>query len=74
DFTDAGSLVRYLMPLGDAQGPFHIEAELWYQPIGFRWAHNLAPYDAAEPRRFVSYYDSMASSTAVVLARSEATK
>jgi hypothetical protein len=73
DFTDAGSLVRYSVPLKDARGPFHIEAELWYQPIGFRWAHNLSPYDAPEPRRFVSYYNSMASSTAVVLARSEAT-
>jgi len=74
DFTDAGSLVRYSVALADAQGPFRVEAELWYQPIGFRWAHNLSPYDAPEPRRFVSYYDSMASSTAVVLARAEATR
>src|SRR5438876_863475 len=74
DFTDAGSLVRYSVALADAQGPFRVEAELWYQPVGFRWAHNLSPYDAPEPRRFVSYYDSMASSTAVVLARAEATR
>src|SRR2546429_633114 len=74
DFTDAGSLVRYSVALADAQGPFRVEAELWYQPIGFRWAQNLSPYDAPEPRRFVSYYDSMASSTAVVLARAEATR
>src|SRR6266576_2318822 len=74
DFTDAGSLVRYSVALADAQGPFRVEAELWYQPIGFRWAHNLGTYDAPEPRRFVSYYDSMASSTAVVLARAEATR
>ena len=25
----------------DAAGPFRIEVELLYQPIGFRWAHNL---------------------------------
>ena len=74
DFTSAGSLVTYSVPLGDARGPFRVEAELLYQPIGFRWAHNLNPYDAPEPRRFVSYYDSMASSAAVVLARSEATQ
>src|SRR2546425_1175366 len=74
DFTDAGSLVRYSVALADAQGPFRVEAELWYQPVGFRWAHNLGTYDAPEPRRFVSYYDSMASSTAVVLARAEATR
>ena len=72
NFTDAGSLVRYSVPVGDAQGPFHVQAELWYQPIGFRWAHNLNPYDAVEPHRFVQYYESMASSSAVVLARAEA--
>src|SRR3984893_9245637 len=49
NFTDAGDLVRYSVPLGDAQGPFHIDVELWYQPIGFRWAHNLSPYTALEP-------------------------
>jgi len=73
NFTDRGSLVRYSVSTGDAPGPFHIEAELWYQPIGFRWAHNLAPYREAEPQRFVSYYHSMSSSTAVLLARAEAT-
>jgi hypothetical protein len=73
DFTDTGSLVHYSVALGDAQGPFHIDLELWYQPIGFRWAHNLSTYNAPEPRRFVNYYDSMSSATAVVLARAAAT-
>jgi hypothetical protein len=72
NFTDAGSQVRYLVSTGGAQGPFHVEVELWYQPIGFRWAHNLAPYKAEEPQRFVGYYDSMASTTAVLLTRAEA--
>ena len=72
NFTDAGDLVVYAVPVGDATGPFHVEAELWYQPIGFRWAHNLAPYDAPETRRLVSYYNSMSSTTATVLARAEA--
>jgi hypothetical protein len=69
NFTDAGDLVRYSIALGDAQGPFHVDAELWYQPIGFRWAHNLIPYQAAETRRLIGYYEAMASETAVVLAR-----
>jgi hypothetical protein len=73
-FTGAGDVVRYSVPISEAQGPFHIEAELWYQPIGFRWAHNLGPYNAAEPRRFVRYYDSMSSGTAAVLARAAATR
>ena len=74
NFTASGDLVRYSAPLGNAQGPFHIEAELWYQPIGFRWAHNLKPYDAMEPRRFVSWYSAMAKETATVLAKAEATQ
>jgi hypothetical protein len=73
NFTDAGDLLRYSVALGNAAGPFHIEVELGYQPIGFRWAHNLEPYSAAEPRRFVTYYESMSASTAVVLARAEVT-
>src|SRR4029077_466678 len=57
NFTGAGDLVRYSVTLGDAQGPFHIDAELWYQPIGFRWAHNLIPYQAAETSRLIGYYE-----------------
>jgi len=72
NFTDAGDLVRYSVASKGARGPFRVTAELWYQPIGFRWAHNLNPYSAAETRRFVSYYESMSSGTAVVLARAEA--
>ena len=53
-------------------GPFRIEAELCYQPVGFRWAHNLMRYNAMEPQRFVRYYDALSSSSAVVLARAEA--
>jgi hypothetical protein len=75
DFTDAGDRVRYSVDLGSAQGPFSIEAELWYQPIGYRWANNLKPYDrAAEPRRFNNYFDAMGPATAVVLARTEEMK
>lgn len=72
NFTDAGDSVHYSVALADAQGPFQIEAELWYQPIGFRWAHNLEAYDAPETKRIVGYYDSMPSATAVVLAHAQA--
>ena len=74
NFTDKGSLVRYSTALDPSAGPFHVEAELWYEPIGFRWAHNLTPYHSQEPQRMVSYYDSLASGAAVMLAKSEATK
>ena len=72
DFNDKGALTRYVINTGNAAGPFHVEVELWYQPIGFRWAHNLASYKAMEPQRFVSYYEAAAQHTALVMARAEA--
>jgi cytochrome c551/c552 len=68
-FTGGGDRVRYLVNAAPADGPFEIEVELRYQPIGFRWAQNLARYDAPELRRFVSYFNSMAASSSVVVAR-----
>lgn len=70
DFTGGGDRVRYAVDLGGAQGPVRIEAELWYQPIGYRWANNLKPYNGAkEPHRFTGFFDSMAQGSATVLAR-----
>ncbi|PYX08092.1 MAG: hypothetical protein DMG88_11875 [Acidobacteria bacterium] len=74
DFTDKGSLVRYSVAVDPSAGPFHMEAELWYEPIGYRWAHNLGAYQAQETQRLVNYYDSLASGAAVILAKAEATK
>jgi hypothetical protein len=74
NFTDKGAVTRYMLNVGDAQGPFHVEAELWYQPIGFRWAHNLEPYKAEDPQRFVGYYTSAAKRSAVVLGKAETTR
>ena len=68
-FVGGGDRVIYRVDVGSATGPFAIEAELRYQPIAYRWARNLASYDAVEPRRFVSYYDQMAAESSVVLAR-----
>jgi hypothetical protein len=70
DFTGVGDRVRYSIGVANAQGPFTVEAELLYQPIGWRWANNLKAYDkAAEPRRFTGYYDAMAASATTTLAR-----
>ena len=73
NFIAAGSLVQYSVPIANAQGPFQIEAELWYQPIGFRWAHNLAPYDSTETKRFVAYYTQNPAASALVVAHASAT-
>lgn len=72
DFVGGADRVRYRIALGGARGPFRVVAALWYQPISFRWAQNLRPYEAFEPQRFLRYFDEMASYSAVVLARGEA--
>ena len=69
DFQGGSDTVRYAVPLGGADGPFTVEAELWYQPIAYRWAHNLAEYPADEPARFVAYYRSLSASSTILLAR-----
>ncbi len=70
DFTGGGDRVRYSVDPGGASGPFKVDVELLYQPIGYRWAQNLKSYTQAfEPRRFTEYYDTMAGGTTAVLAR-----
>jgi hypothetical protein len=73
DFTDRGHKVRYCVDLGSAVGPFEVDAELWYQPIGYRWASNLKGYDAQEPKRFTAYYDSMGTGSAILLVKTSNT-
>jgi hypothetical protein len=72
DFRGGGDRIRYSVEIAGAAGPFSIDAELWYQPIAFRWAQNLRPYRARETERFVSYFESMSSQSAEVLARGRA--
>lgn len=68
DFNDAGDRVRYLVDVRDARAPYTVEATLWYQSIGYRWAHNLAETDAPEPQRFVRMYEASADVSASRLA------
>ena len=73
DFGDGRDRVTYRVALENAQGPLTVTAELWYQPIGYRWAVNFRNYDAPEPKRFIGYWDSMAAESALALARGSAT-
>jgi len=66
-FTGAGDRVRYNVAVSGT-GPFEVEAELLYQPIGYRWANNLKRYDAMETARFNRYYDAMSTGSAARLA------
>jgi len=67
DFSDGSDQVRYSIDLEKSSGPFSVEAELLFQPIGFRWARNLAGSKAAEMAHFVSMYESMASAGCTVI-------
>jgi hypothetical protein len=71
DFAGGGDHVIYVVQSGDAPRPLRVEVELWYQPIGFRWAMNHVDYPQPESRRFVSYYRSVASASAVRLANAK---
>jgi hypothetical protein len=68
-FTEGRDRVRYSIPLGQAQGPFLIEAELRYQPVAYRWALNLRQRQAAETDRFAAMYQSTAGASATILAK-----
>ena len=72
DFAGGRDTVRYSIATGGARGPFRIEAELWYQSIGFRWAENLRRYDSPETRTFTRFFDAMKPASGVVLARARA--
>jgi hypothetical protein len=71
-FLGGSATTKYEIP-ASAAGPFKISVELMYQPIGFRWAHNLAPYKSDETQRFVSYFDQSAANSALSLAHADAT-
>jgi len=70
-FTAGSSTTRYKIATHGAKGPFHITAQLEYQPIGYRWAHNFSPYHASEPQRFVRYFKQDAAHSALVMAHAE---
>jgi hypothetical protein len=72
-FVAGGHHTRYRLDAGRAQPPFRVDVELWYQPIGYRWAQNLRLQPATETNRFVAYFESMADVSATVLARDSIT-
>ena len=72
DFTGGGDRVRYRVPLG-ATGPLTVRAELRYQSVSYRWAHNLGTRPASETSRFVRYYEAMSHLTTATLAAATTT-
>ena len=73
DFVAGSARTRYNIDVARAERPFQIVVELWYQPIGFRWAQNLRLRPAFETDRFVGYYEAMSNISGTVLARDSVT-
>jgi hypothetical protein len=69
-FSDGGDRLSYAIAV-TGEGPYTVEAELLYQPIGYRWAQNLQQQKAAEIDRFVTAYIRHAGASSVVLASSK---
>ena len=59
------------MNVGSARPPYRVIAELWYQPIGYRWAQNLGEYDTEETDQFTGFFNGVASASRAQLARAE---
>jgi hypothetical protein len=72
DFVGGSDVVRYSVNVANARAPYTVVAELWYQPIGYRWAMNLAEFDTEESAQFLGFFDEVASSSGALLARAEA--
>ena len=69
NFTGGQDNILYTLSVNSQNGPFTIEAKLWYQPIGFRWAQNLKLQQASEIDRFVSYYNAMSTKSGIIVAQ-----
>jgi len=73
DFTGGSDVVRYSVSVGTARPPFRAVAELWYQPIGYRWAMNLGEYESQESAQFLDFFNGVASASGALVARAEGT-
>jgi hypothetical protein len=72
DFQGGRDRVTYRIDVGDHRGPFRVEGDLWYQPIAFRWAMNLMPFEADETQGFVRWYRAMSEQSAIAIAGDQA--
>jgi hypothetical protein len=73
DFKGGGDTTRYRVSVAGAEGPFQVEAELLYQPIGYRWAQSLGSFPSTESAQFKTFFDGVSSSSAARIASAQAT-
>lgn len=65
-FTGGSDRVQYRIPLVSGQHWTRIEVELNYQPIGYRWAHNLGNYSSSETSAFLRFFRAMEQRTTTI--------
>jgi hypothetical protein len=69
NFAGGGDRVHYQIGLPEGQGLYAVEVELRFQAIGYRWAHNLQPYDAPEPKAFLDYFQAVSANASSLVQR-----
>lgn len=72
DFQGGGDRIAYSVDVGSALPPFSVSVTLRFQPIAYRWAHNLALQPSEEGERFGRYYEGMAAAASTPLATTTA--
>jgi len=72
-FGETGDRVHYRVAVPQGAASYQVDVELRYQPIGFRWAHNLAQYEAPEPKAFTGYYTATAAGASSLVSAVSAT-
>jgi hypothetical protein len=72
-FAGGGDRVRYQITSAPGRRAARIEVELRYQPIGYRWAHNLGEYTSDETSRFLGFFRAMEAGTSTVVATASRT-
>jgi hypothetical protein len=73
DFVGGGDTTRFVVDVSGATGPFQMEAEVWYQPIGYRWAQNLGAFATAESAQFLAFFEGVSPSSASLMAEGRTT-
>jgi hypothetical protein len=67
-FTGGSDRLRYQVPVPTGRRLGRVAVELRYQPIAYRWAHNLGAYAAPEPTRFVAFFSRLSGAASAVVA------
>ena len=72
DFVAGSDTIRYRIDIDESVSSVNVSVRLLFQTVGYRWARNLAAYDATEAQRFVEYFESNAGNSAVILSAAHA--